>query len=490
VYRLLSLVAVAALPAAGCILVQDMPLTDGGFDAGGPTGCASPTGTLSVSPLAIDFGDVIVKSVASQIVAVANCTDQEVVVTPGSLRGPQFMLFTTSRNAPFTLAAGSSASVIISYAPLAPSQMDSASLDFFFNDGTSATVTVQGISLVSGLKITPNPLNFAFVQPGKTLALPVHLTNVGNVTLNVTSASIVDPGTPAAFSLPAGSFAGGSLMPGASVNVTVVFAPPQAGKYSGELDISSTDSVNVVPVLLTGYGGGAIIGCSPLQLDFGTVAAGIGSALPVICTNTGTDVPGHPEAGVILTRLLTDNPIYSAQVDPQTPNPASASQPLAAGLSTLIDVIYLPTSASQDDLGTLTINSNVTDGTSTAPPTVFLKGTAVVEQPCMYAVTPPSIDFGPVAVGMTVTSGFTLTDTGTTECLVTGLGIGAGCSTAFALPSGAITSQRLSAGDAGPYPNTLSVSVTFTPPDAGLYQCTLEFFGADSGIPITGTGTE
>jgi hypothetical protein len=255
VRRLLSSIAVAALPAAGCILLQDAPLGDGGRgsgDAGVPIGCASPTGQLTVSPLSIDFGRVVIKSVAAQIVTVANCTEHEVVVTPSWEQEPQVSLFSASVRAPFTLAAGASKSLIITYAPLSPSTMDDAVFNFFFNDGTPAMVTLQGVALGSGLQITPIPLNFAFVQPGATLSLPLHLTNVGNEGITVTSASIVEPGTPAAFSLPANSFTGGTLQPGDSKDLTVVFAPPQTGNYTGELDVTSTDSTNVVPIALEG----------------------------------------------------------------------------------------------------------------------------------------------------------------------------------------------------------------------------------------------
>ena len=322
------------------------------------------------------------------------------------------------------------------------------------------------------------------MQPGNTVTLPLHLTNVGNEKITVTSTSIVNPGTPAAYTLASGSWMGGDLAPGQSQDVNVTFAPTTKAQYIGELDISSTDSTNIVPVPLTGFGGGAILSCTPLSLDFGTVAANIGASLPVICTNTGSDVPDHPEAGVILSTLLTDNPVYSGQVDPMSVNQANAASPLAAGQSVQVDVIYTPVATAMD-VGTLKINSNVTDGTSLTPPTISLKGDAIAELPCTYTLVPATVNFGQVKPGTQIPGGFVITNTGANECLVTGLNLSASTQNVFTLTSGPVTSQRLSpvTTPPGPYPTQLNVNLEFAPQQTGSYSGAVQFTISDPTAP-------
>jgi hypothetical protein len=450
---------------------------------------------LQANPQILDFGQVVVHSSPIKTVTLTNQSNLDIEVTPSPVSGPQASLFTvdSAHQGPFTVPANQSVDMSVTYAPLAPSTMDNASLNLGLSEGGSILISIKGIALQSGLQISPIPLNFAFVQPGNSSTLPLHLKNVGNENLTVTSVSVVDPGSPAAFSIANGSWSGGMLAPGDTKDINVTFSPAVKALFTGELDVSSTDSNNIVPVALKGFGGGAVISCTPLTLDFGVVAANIGASLPVICTNTGSDVPNHPEAGVILSTLASSNVAFSALVDPGSQDTASQAAPLAAGHSVELDVVYAPT-ASSTDTGTLKINSNATDGTALAPPTVALTGQAILEPPCTYTITPLAVSFGEVRPNNAVTGGFTITNTGTNECLVTGLGLGADTQGAFTLLSGSINSQRLSApGTGGQYPTFLQVNVQFLPPQSGSYSGSVQFTISDPAAPhhtvnLTGEG--
>jgi hypothetical protein len=482
------------------LTVSFKPFTEGGQSATVsfttdsqvcPTVTVSLSGTgvllkLQASPQAVNFGSVVVHSSPGQTVTLTNQSNLDIGVTPSAIGGGQASLFGVDKPAGtlFNVPANQSVDMHVTYSPLAPSKLDQANLTLALSEGGTIQITMQGTALQSGLTLTPEPLNFGFVQPGDSVTLALHLANVGNEKITVTSASIVDPGAPAAYTLANGSWTGGDLAPGDSKDVSVTFTPPVKGQYTGGLAISSTDSTNIVPVTLEGYGGGAIISCNPLKLDFGTVAANIGTSLPVICTNTGTDVPGHPEAGIILSTLITDQAVYSAQVDPGSVNPASAAQPLSAGQSVEIAVTYTPTATAMD-VGVLKINSNATDGTSLTPPTVSLKGDAIAEQPCTYTVIPSSLNFGQVKPGTQIPGGFVISNTGANECLVTGLNLSAATQNVFTLTSGAVTSQRLSAVTTppGPYPTQLSVNVNFLPPQTGSYSGAVQFTISDPSAP-------
>jgi hypothetical protein len=452
---------------------------------------------LQAMPQTVDFGSVVVHSSPVQAVTLTNQSNLDIGVTPAAIAGPQASLFSVDKAAgtTFTVPANQSVQMNVTYSPLAPSMSDTANLALALSEGGNIVIDMHGIALQSGLKITPIPLNFAFVQPGNSVTQALHLSNVGNENITVTSASIVDPGSPAAFSIASGSWSGGQLAPGESKDVNVTFSPSVKTQYTGELDVSSTDSTNIVPVALTGFGGGAIISCAPLNLDFGTVAANIGTTLPVICTNTGSDVPNHPEAGVILSTLTSDNTVFAGQVDPGSINPASKTQPLAAGQSVEIDVIYTPV-ATANDKGTLKINSNATDGTSLAPPTVSMTGSAILLPPCTYTVTPGSVNFGQVKPGTQIPGGFVITNTGANECLVTGLNLSAGTQNVFTLASGPVTSQKLSGlaqTPPGTNPTQLNVNVDFAPQQTGSYSGAVQFTISDPSSPhqsvnLTGVG--
>jgi hypothetical protein len=252
-HPMLRIVAILAATGAGCLATQRAPLEDGGFDAGfdGGSECPAPDNPTTVSPGAIDFGAVVVESVVSQYVTIFNCAAWDETVTP-SLTGPQASSFNINKTAPFTVHIGETVTVTVSYAPLAPSTGDTADLQFLFSAGAPMGVTLHGVAVQSGLKVTPIFLNFAFVQSGNIMTLPLHLSNIGNQSVTVLSATIANAGNPPAFSIATGSWTAGNLAPGASEDITVAFAPTVAEMYSGELDIQPSGSTNVVPVALTG----------------------------------------------------------------------------------------------------------------------------------------------------------------------------------------------------------------------------------------------
>jgi hypothetical protein len=180
--------------------------------------------------------------------------------------------------------------VAVTYLPVMPSAGDDAS---FVVEGPAvpAQVSLRGRGVQAAIEITPDPLDFLFVQPCNSRSLPLRLSNVGSEAIDVTAVTIANPGSPAAFSIANGSWTGGVLMPGDTKEVQVSFGPTTLDKYVGELDVSTNGSSNIVPIALQGFGGGAVITSTPSQLDFGIVACG-DATLPIICTNTGTDVMG------------------------------------------------------------------------------------------------------------------------------------------------------------------------------------------------------
>ena len=147
------------------------------------------------------------------------------------------------------------------------------------------------------------------MPPGRAVPKFVTLANVANAPIHLTADPAVLNTDATGGKSPAGAYQPGAgfptkdtvIPPGQSVQVPVVFTPPTTNKFIGELDISTDDATSSnIKIPLTGFGGGAVILCSPLGLDFGLNAVGITSTLSVLCTNIGQNVPGHPEANLFI----------------------------------------------------------------------------------------------------------------------------------------------------------------------------------------------
>ena len=88
-------------------------------------------------------------------------------------------------------------------------------------------------------------------------------------------------------------------------------------------------------VQLTGWGGGPQISCPPTSVDFGQTLTHSTSTVPVLCTNTGTALPG--------TALIIDPPTASPSVFYAQFDPSKDVYPLnglAPGRTAQIDVSY------------------------------------------------------------------------------------------------------------------------------------------------------
>ncbi len=432
---------------------------------------------LDVSPPVAAFGNVVIHTTATIPLTLFNNSAVDLKVTPSAVQGGAASLFTLDQSAVIVLPAGQSTRLMVTYAPLMPSLLDVAYFTLSLGTGNPIGVTLQGTALQSGLAESPSPLDFGFVQPGDQLTLPLHLQNVGNQPLSLSSIAVSNPGVPAAFSLSSGAPQSAQLAPGQSLDVNVDFLPTQKQSYEGTLQIVGGDTVQL-SVALQGYGGGAVLSCAPLDLAFGVSPVGIATSLPIICTNTGSDViaGGSPDvnAELKITGLsVTAGSSFVAALDP-----AAIAGPLRAGQSTRIDVSYAATQPN-GDTATLTIQSNALN-----PVVVPLSGQGVVEQKCFYAVSPTTLDWGEVRPGSTATQAFTVTNTGPNECLVTGVALTADSDPAFTLPQGVLASQRLSApGTGGLYPTALVVQVAFTPPLQGAFSGRAAFTVSDPAAP-------
>ena len=447
---------------------------------------------FQVDPTDMEFGGVVIVGSGSiRTVTLTNTAGIALGLTP-TISGPAASLFGTDRTLgmQISLPAYGSVPVQVTYSPLAPSSLDTAMLNLALNVGGTLSILLDGHGLQTGLQLVPSFLDFRFVQPGDAMTLPCHLTNVGNETVQVSSVTIVDPANPPAFSIAGDSWLGGIIAPGASQDVDVIFAPSRLGENCGELDNSSTEECNDQQRHsgIADWFSGVVRSSSAPRQSSTSARPRPGSwiTLPMSCTNQGSDVPGHPEAGLILSTLQADNPLFTAQVDPLSTNPASLDRPLAAGQSVQLEVTYEPISTGNDH-GTLRIGSNATDRTTSAPTTVSLMGEGVLEGPCVYSITPLALDFGQVRIGAVLTAGFSIQNLGLQRVsLVEGLNVTPDTDDAFSLPNDAVASQRLPAPTVppGPYPTEIEVPVAFAPLQSRGYAGAVQLTLSDPAAPV------
>jgi hypothetical protein len=219
---------------------------------------AGGTPCLQLSTATLDFGNVVVNSSAVRTLGLLNCGDLDLDLTPSQIQGPGSPLFHFQALLP-TLKAGQDAGLSVFYAPVAPAIQDTG---YFVLSLTSvstsrpSTIALEGSAVLSNLVVTPNPLQCGNSIPlGTAVQLSLHVANVANEVVTVSTVDLADPGSPPAFSLVSPSWPGGVLNPGKSVDLLVSFAPPAAGNYTGELDIRSNDVGGRVAVVLSCSGG-------------------------------------------------------------------------------------------------------------------------------------------------------------------------------------------------------------------------------------------
>jgi len=143
--------------------------------------------------------------------------------------------------------------------------------------------------------------------------------------------------------------------------------PPSSAQLNGQVTLKTNDPSGINPTLvLTGWGGGPQISCTPSSIDFGPVQVGLISTQPVMCSNTGTAL-----AGIALQiGAVSASPVaFTAKCDPTT-NPCPDGG-LAPGDSAQIDVSYAPATPTSNDTGTLLVPNNGGQG---ATITIALSG--------------------------------------------------------------------------------------------------------------------
>ena len=183
-----------------------------------------------------------------------------------------------------SIVAGASCTIMVAATPQTAGT-HIASLEIL----TNAATALEFVSLItsgnaSPLVLAPASLDFGSAVVGVSSTLPVQVTNTGAAPIVFTS--ITASGDFAAGgSCPA---PGGALASGASCTVQVTFTPTAVGTRPGTLSIATSASTLPRTVALTGIGIQSRLVVAPGSLAFGSLVLGASANLTVTLTNNGT----------------------------------------------------------------------------------------------------------------------------------------------------------------------------------------------------------
>lgn len=415
---------------------------------------------LSANPSNVGFGDVVLGSTATQAVTITNTGNANITISAATATGTGFSL--TGLTTPVTLNPGQATSFTARFAPTATGNVP-GSISLASNATSSPTViglSGNGVPVpVLALVANPSSLNFGDVLVASADIRSVTLTNTGNTSITVNTATVAGAGfSIAGLALPV------TLAAGQNVSFSTQFAPGAAGAVSGSVSIASTATNSPAVIALSGNGvaPAAVLQATPASITFGSVIVGNSQNQLVTVTNTGN------ASGTISAANVSGSGFsISGLATPQT---------LAPAQSLSFTATFAPSSG-----GNAAGNISLVGSAANSPTNIGLGGTGVA-QVLTLSANPSSIGFGDVVVGSNSTQTITVTNTGNVSVTINSSSVtGAGFSLlGLALP------QAVPAGQ------SISFSAQFAPSATGNVSGNISLSSTATSSPtlisLTGNG--
>ncbi|OLE63228.1 MAG: hypothetical protein AUG04_06225 [Deltaproteobacteria bacterium 13_1_20CM_2_69_21] len=355
---------------------------------------AASAPAIVLNPNSLNFGTVTVGSPKTLTAQVQNTGTAPLNVTSVSSCAGTPSSITRTPPGPFTVAAGGSASLSVTFAPTTAGALPAgACLALASNDPAKPTLSLglagTGTNTPApAIVLNPTSLNFQMVTVGSSKTLSTQVQNTGTAPLNVTSVSSC-AGTPSSITrTPTGPF---TVAAGGSASLSVTFAPTAAGALPAGACLAVASNDPAKPTVNLGVSGTATttaapaIALNPASLAFQTVTVGSSKTLGAQVQNAGT-------APLNVTGISS----CAATPGSITWTPAAPFTVLAGGNVTL-NVTFAPTAAGALPAGAcLAIASN-----DQLKPTINLgvSGTATGAAGPAVNLEPASLDFQTVVIG-------------------------------------------------------------------------------------------
>src|SRR6516162_2880009 len=203
---------------------------------------------LEVTPSSVHFGSAPVGTSISQSVQLKNSGTHSATISSASVLGAGFTI--VGLTTPITLAAGSTKSFTLKFAPTGVGT-DSGLITLKSSSAKELTLSLTGTGTKNAgtISASPTSLSFGSGTVGKTHKLAVTLKNNGNANVTISGVSL----TGIDASLGSG-LNGATIAAGQTATFLVTFAPKNAKRMSGSVQISSNaaNSPTVIPLSGTG----------------------------------------------------------------------------------------------------------------------------------------------------------------------------------------------------------------------------------------------
>jgi hypothetical protein len=385
---------------------------------------------LSVSPTAMNFGNVSTGLKTTNNLALTNMGAANLTISALALTGVNFGI--SGITTPATLTPGQTAQLAVTFSPTATGS-SSGSLSISSNDPVNPALNVAlsgtGTSTPTGqLNANSNSVSFGAVATGTSTNQQVVLTNAGNSAVAISAIAVTGAGVTAS-----GIEVPGTLNPAESATLKVTFAPTTAAFVTGSITVVSNAANSPLQIAVTGTGAQPGLSIVPSSFNFGSVIDGETKSQAFTVSNTGT-------GALTITQISGSGSGYTVS---GLATPAT----IAAASSTTFSVLFAPTTAGSLP-GTVSLVSNAPN----SPGVLSLSGTGTAATVTL-AATPTSVSFTNVSAGTSTSKSVTIANSGNTSVTLSQINVSA---KDFSV-SGITTPVTLSAGQ-----NT-TMNVTFKP---------------------------
>lgn len=453
----------------------------------GTCACPKPFETkLVCAPSTLDFGRVAKGKDRTLEVTCRNEAEAEVTLVIGPIVGGDATLFQRTFDDGYrvVLPPGASFTISVTFGGVRFGPAD-ARLELF-REATNGALSIaariqfQAFTIEGGGSCSPVALDFGAVAPDTEKRLAITCKNESSEPIEVVQLELDATSTrrftwePSALPIVIPGFADG--VPG-EIRIEVAFHPSLEDvgtrKY-GILRLVTDDiGISSITFQLGGFAGGPVLACSPLDLDFGTVATGVSAKAAFDCTNVGTEeFPGSAPL-LVLDVASTDPAEFSAEIR-GTLDPAG----FAVGESFAIDVTYHPIDETPD-VEAIRIRANTPNADSEEGFQVSVEGLGRDVPVYDLELVPEAIDFGIVDKDRAVTLEFRVRNRLVDgDCLIRDVRLADTCDPAFSLRDGAVhAAARGRAALPGPVPSHR------LPGGAVLLPCPLRCLESDRAPP-------
>jgi ligand-binding sensor domain-containing protein len=328
---------------------------------------------IAVDPTAIDFGIVMSGITKQDTITISNIGTAELDINELTISGTHAAQFNMDAIiTPFSIEPGGAQKIVIFFTPNGLGPFNATlSIKNTYRD---VDVALTGVGLAPVISVSPDTLDFGYVEIGKTLTDTITVRNTGTAELLIAGSALTGSDT-ALFSVVSQEF---MLMPEEEHDILVEFSPINVGEYTADLNLNTT--LGTVTIRLHGFGAAPAIAMSPDTLQFGRIEIGRTAVETVQVSNVGTAIL------YISSSVLSGAGVEHFSVPSQTFS-------LLPGNSHPVQVRFSPHAVGVV-LAFLDLN------TSVGVARVTLRGTGF---PPVITILPDTLDFFNVDVGTAVT---------------------------------------------------------------------------------------